>query len=180
MFTPPPLVVLAGCLPFFQWPMHSKTRVEPSYNPQMAVESIHLRIQEESHHCHLDDVKLCQNDELRCSVSKSVSECWAVHPALPPTIHIMHIPVSRDPTCHPVCYNPTYGPSMVMGIVLGLGPEDPHFLISMPTTVMSYSPNLPLILWSNQQFSNQSCDFSDYYSATRSQLEILGVDSYVG
>jgi hypothetical protein len=68
----------------------------------------------------------------------------------------------------------------MMGVVFGLGPEDPHSSISMPTTVMSNSPNLPPIFRSNLRLSNQSCDYSDYYPATRSQSAISGLDSYVG
>jgi hypothetical protein len=60
-----------------------------------------------------------------------------------------------------------------MGVVFGLGPEDPHSSISMPTTVMSYSPNLPPIFQSYLRPSG-------YYPATRSQSAISGGDSYVG
>ena len=85
--------------PIIRDPMCLRTRIKPSYRPQMAVAYVHPRFHVESHcRCHLG-TKLDQMDELHCSVKDSVSKQWTVPRALSPYMQVTNLRVTQGPTC---------------------------------------------------------------------------------
>jgi hypothetical protein len=123
LYPQPPLfpTVQVQNLPVMRPQTPVNARVEPLDGPPTTVFSVHQRFLTESCCRRLEGVVLCQNDELRCSVSENVSGRRTVPVALSLYIQVKFSPVNLDPTCLQTCHDPTYGPQTAVSSNI------PHF-----------------------------------------------------
>jgi hypothetical protein len=113
----PPHAVSTRSSPRCQSHTHSRMRDESSDGPQTAVSSIYPQLPEESCPYRVNGCVSGQSNDICCSGMENVSEHWAVHPALPPTVQVMNLPVSQDPTRPLARYNPTYGRELAVSSI---------------------------------------------------------------